>query len=193
MTQNYLTLADPVQSSQHAGLMHPFRYTTCTKHDSAYCNVTHRGRVWLHISRKMDDNSVVLWRHLPIKELHFSHPHIVPCLVCVTVYIIALMCCASFLIACRDLSPVYNKTFSFVYGAILFRIRNVYTNTNRKCRKMLEATEIVFFVSVSKILVSLELEDNRSQKEMFSPVYTHTAQQRFQTAPLTSQFLKTSV
>ena len=130
-----------------------------------------------------------------IKALHFSHPHIVPCLVCV--YIIALMYCASLLIACRDLSPVYNKTFSFVCGAILFRIRNVYTNTNRKCRKMLEVrpktTEIVFLVSVSKILVSLELEDNRSQKETFSPVYTHTAQQRFQTAPLTSQCLKTSV
>ena len=76
MTQNYHTLEGPVPPSQHAGLMHPFRYTTCTKHDSAYCNVTHRGRVWLHISRKMDDNSVVLWRHLPIKALHFSHPHI---------------------------------------------------------------------------------------------------------------------
>ena len=37
-----------VPSSQHAGLMHPFRYTTCTKHDSAYCNVTHRGRVAAH-------------------------------------------------------------------------------------------------------------------------------------------------
>ena len=105
MTQNYDTLEDPaaVPSSQHAGLMHPFRYTTCTKHDSAYCNVTHRGRVWLHISRKMDDNNVKLWRHLPIKALHFSHPHTVPCLVCVTVYTIALMYCASFLIVCRVL------------------------------------------------------------------------------------------
>ena len=87
--------------SMEGSSMHPFRYTTCTKHDSAYCNVTHRGRVWLHISRKMD--SVVLWRHLPIKALHFSHPHIVPCLVCVTVYIIALMYCASLLIVCRVL------------------------------------------------------------------------------------------
>ena len=91
-----LLIEDPaaVLSRQHAGLMHPFRYTTCTKHDSAYCNVTHRGRLWLHISRKMDDNSVTLWRHLPIKALHFSHSHIVPCLVCVT---------ASLLIVCRTL------------------------------------------------------------------------------------------
>ena len=115
MTQNYLTLEGPVPSSQHAGLMHPFRCTTCTKHDSAYCNVTHRGRVWLHISTKMDDNSVVLRRHLPIKALHFSHPHIIPCLVCVTVYIIALMNCVSLLIVYRVLITASCSSISINY------------------------------------------------------------------------------
>ena len=39
-------------------------HMVCRKHDSEFCNMPHRGRVWLHISKKMADNSAVLWRHL---------------------------------------------------------------------------------------------------------------------------------
>ena len=86
---------------------------------------------------------------------------------------------------------------------IVFRILTVYIDTNSqeneeakgaKNAKTLEVrpktTEKVFLLSVSDILV--HLEDNRSQKEPFSPVYTHTIQYRFRTAPLRSPFLKTS-
>ena len=87
---------------------------------------------------------------------------------------------------------------------IAFRIRTIYIDTNSqeyeevkgaKNAKMLEVrpktTENVFLLLVSDILV--HLEDNRSQKELFSPVYTHTLRYRFRTAPLRSPFLKTSV
>ena len=87
---------------------------------------------------------------------------------------------------------------------IAFRIRTVYIDTNsqeyeeakgaknaKTLKVRLKTTENVFLLSVSNILV--RLEDNRSRKEPFSPVYTHTIRYRFQTAPLSSPFLKTSV
>ena len=86
---------------------------------------------------------------------------------------------------------------------IVFRILTIYIDTNSqeneeakgaKNAKTLEVrpktTEKVFLLSVSDILV--HLEDNRSQIEPFSPVYTHTIRYRFRAAPLRSPFLKTS-
>ena len=87
---------------------------------------------------------------------------------------------------------------------IAFRIRTVYIDTNlqeyeeakgAKNAKTLvvrpKTTEKVFLLSVTDILV--RLEDNRSRKEPFLPVYTHTIRYCFRTAPLRSPYLKTSV
>ena len=87
---------------------------------------------------------------------------------------------------------------------IAFRIRTVYIDTNSqeykeakgvKNANTLEVrpktTENVFHLLVTDILICLE--DNRSRKEPFSPVYTRTIRYRFRIAPLRSPFLKTSI
>ena len=96
--------------------------------------------------------------------------------------------CKNHLLLAMTKAPFTLKRFHSYTEQLLriaFRIRTVYIDTNSqeyeeakgtKNAKTLEVrpktTEKVFLLSVSDILVCLE--DNRSRKEPFSPVYTRT-------------------